>query len=38
MSLSALCREMLDRKDLSPITHISVSQESFSSEAGTLPL
>jgi hypothetical protein len=36
MSRPALCRQMLDRKDLSPITCVSVSQESFSSETGTL--
>ena len=36
MSRPALCRQMLDRKDLSPITRISVSRESFSSETGTL--
>ena len=36
MSRPVLCREMLDRKDLSPITRISVSRESFSSETGTL--
>jgi hypothetical protein len=36
MSRPVLCREMLDRKDLSPITRISVSQESFSSESGIL--
>jgi hypothetical protein len=36
MSRPVLCLEMLDRKDLSPITCISVSQESFSSETGTL--
>ncbi len=37
MSRPVLCSEMLCRKDLRPITHISVSQESFSSETG-IPL
>jgi hypothetical protein len=32
MSRPTLCREMLDRKGLSPITRISASQESFFSE------
>jgi hypothetical protein len=36
MSRPVLCRKMLERNDLSPITRISVSQESFSSETGIL--
>jgi len=38
MSPPALCHKMLDRKDLSQITRISASQESFSFETGTLLL
>ena len=36
MSQRVLSREMLDRKDLSPITRVSISQEPFFSESGTL--